>query len=166
MSEIYKDKYHYSNTNVRPYLTQNIFTCSSAALHIAYRSFGLNYPEAQVAVDFKNGFRGNISWTEMMNHAESRGFFTDFIEGCDYDILTAPLYNDPYVIIVGWIANENPSVKMYHCSPVRFVSLKNIGLTNIGNQGFKKFTKEEFVPIWNDYTYEHPFMTIRKKLII
>lgn len=163
MSEIYIDKYHYSNPNVRPYLCKTDFTCSSGALHIAYKALGLNYPEIQIIRDFNQGFSGNISWTEMIDHTESHNFSADFIEGCSYETLLAPLYEVPYVIIVGWIANNDPVIKMYHCSPVRFVSLEDIALTNVGRHGLMKFTKERFISVWKDYTYEHPFMTIRQK---
>ena len=55
------------------------------------------------------------------------------------------------------------SNKMYHCSPVRLVSQRNIGLTNIGRHGIEKLTKEKFDPLWSDSVFNHPFMTVRKK---
>jgi hypothetical protein len=165
MSEIYIDKYHYSNTKVRPYLSETNYTCASGALHIAYRGLGLKYPEIQIIRDLKKGFYKSLSWLEMTDHAESLGFSVDFIKDEGFDLLLAPLYDVPYVMIVGWIAQDDPEVKMYHCSPVRFVSSKNIGLTNIGVQGFEKFSKEEFLPKWNDYNHNHPFMTIRNSQV-
>lgn len=165
MSEIYIDKYHYSNANVRPHLSETYYTCASSALHIAYRALDFKYPEIRIIRDLKKGFYEGLSWFEMMGHAESCGFSVDFIKDEDFDLLSAPLYVEPYVMIVGWIALDDPEVKMYHCSPVRFVSLRNIGLTNIGVQGFEKFSKEEFVPKWNDYNHNHPFMTIRNSRV-
>ena len=83
----------------------------------------------------------------MMDHVESKGFLTDFIQNEDFDLLLAPLYDNPYVIIVGWFPSGVPQNKMYHCSPVRLVSQRNIGLTNIGRHGIEKLTKEKFDPL-------------------
>jgi len=165
MSEMISDRYHYANPNVRPYVGLNHFSCASSALHIAYRAFGLNYPEHEIIRDFRQDLREGVNWTKMMDHAESLGFKADFFAELDYESLLAPLYQIPYVLIVGWIAINHTVYKLHHCSPVRYISQDKIALTNTGDHRLEKFEREEFIPLWHDYNHEHPFMTMRRETV-
>jgi len=163
MREIYTDRYHYSNPNVRPHNPMTDYTCASGALHVAYQAFDFHYSENQIVHDLGKGYSDGVSWNEMMDHAESNGFDAAFYHGLDFDTLSCRLYKVPYVIIVGWIAYEDPVDPMYHCSPIRFANSKSISLTQLGEQGLMKMAKEDFLPVWHDCIHEHPFMTLRKR---
>jgi hypothetical protein len=162
MSERYLSRHAYRNTHIPKYEQISRRSCPSAALHLAYKALGIDYPETQIRNDLDMRPKDMGHWSDMYLHAECMGLGVDFFHDLGYEILLSQLYHEPYVMIVGWHPVRNPEY-MYHISPVRAIDRHNIIIAETIDARFVTMNKRDFTTLWYDTEgNSHPLLTIRK----
>ena len=148
-------------SSLYPYEQMNLFSCASAALTISYRALGLTYSELDIRKDLGKKSTEVLSWLDMLKHPRTKGFETSFYYEEPYESLLYRFYDDDSVVIVGWVPLDNQA-RFHHYSPVKAINLENIVLVDSDLGNFEGLPRRKFEQFWRDYTYTHPFMTIKK----
>lgn len=148
---------------IKSYEQRYSFSCGPAALHIAYKAYGKDIDEGQIATELELDEEGT-SWKAMSEHPKRYGFNTWYRERANYDELKAVHDKTGFIQIIGWTSDRDNDrtrgLPEPHFSVIRKITPTHIMMTDPAFANLYTMKKEDFMSKWFDGEAKRAYMTI------